>query len=136
MPDHTALSDMLRALEHDGARTLVAGTLARKLHGDAVEASDAVIWYDCDGDHAERVLRALARVGAPLEGISANDLCSLNYAFRYGEGEREIRLVGGMDGVAFEDAWETRVESASNGVPLRIVGRDTLRAIELAARAR
>ena len=137
MPDHAAFRDLLRSLAHDRARVLVGGTFARKLYGEAAEVTDYVLWYDCDGDNAERVLRALTRIGAPVDGVSANDLCSPDYAFRYGDGDGEIRLVGGMDGVAFEDAWETRLEThIENGTTLRVIGRETLRALELAARVR
>ena len=136
MPGHAAFVELIRALAHENARTLVVGTLARKLHGESIEASDLVLWYDCDGENAQRVYRALARVGAPLDGVSANDLCMADYAFVYGDAGNEIELVGGIDGMTFEDAWYGRLETHAGTVILRVIGAQALRAVKLAERVR
>jgi hypothetical protein len=134
MPDHTAFAELLRALAREHARTLVVGGLAKKLHGEAADAYDHCLWYDADDDNAARVYRALARIGAPLDGIAVQDLADVGYEFRHGEGDAEICLFGGLDGVTFADAWTERLETRWNDVPLCVIGRNTLRATELAER--
>jgi len=62
------------------------------------------------------------------------DLAGVDYEFRYGEGDEEICLLGGIDGVTFADAWSERVETHWNDVALCILGRNALRATELAER--
>ena len=58
----------------------------------------------------------------------------MDYEFRYGAGDGEICLLGGLDGVTFADAWPERLETRWNDVPLCVIGRNALRAAELAER--
>lgn len=134
MPRHAAFAELLRALAKERARTLVIGGLAKRLHGETADARDQCLWYDADEENAARVYRALSRVGAPLDGIEIQDLTDVDYEFRYGEGEDEICLLGGIDGVTFADAWTERLETHWNDVPLCVIGRNALRATELAER--
>ena len=134
MGDHAAFAELLQALARERARALVIGGLAKKLHGETSEAHDHCLWYDSDEENAARVYRALSRVGAPLDGVSMMDLADVDYEFRYGDGNGEICLYGGLDGVTFADAWDSRLETQWNSVPLRIIGRSALRASELAER--
>lgn len=134
MGRHTAFAELLRALAREHARALVVGGLAKRLHGEIGDAHDHCLWYDCDDENAARVYRALARVGAPLDGIEIPDLADVGYEFRYGEGDDEICLFGGIDGVTFADAWPERLETHWNDVPLCVIGRNALRTTELAER--
>jgi hypothetical protein len=134
VPNHSAFAELLCALAKERARALVVGGLAKKLHGEPVEACDHMLWYDADEANAAHVYRALARVGAPLDGVAVPDLVDVDYEFRYGEGEGEIALVGGLDGLTFADAWEGRLETRWRDVPICVIGGDALRAYERASR--
>jgi NAD(P)-dependent dehydrogenase (short-subunit alcohol dehydrogenase family) len=134
MGDHAVFAELLRALAREGARTLVVGGLAKKLHGEASEAHDQCLWYDADDENARRVYRALSRVGAELDGIAEQDLADVDYEFRHGNGDSEICLFGGLDGVTFADAWVDRLETRWRDVPLCVIGRETLRTTDLAER--
>lgn len=136
MSDRAAFAALLRALAHERARVLVVGGLAKKLHGECADAYDQTLWYDADEDTAQRVYRALARVGAPLDGVEPLDLADVDYAYRYGEGDGEIELIGGLDGVTFADAWPHRLETRWREVPICVIGRDALRAHEHATSER
>jgi hypothetical protein len=134
MPDHAVFAELLCALAKEHARTLVIGGLAKRLHGETTDAFDHCLWYDADDDNAARVYRALSRIGAPLDGIEVFDLADVDYEFRYGEGENEVCLFGGLDGITFADAWTERLETRWRDVPICVIGRNALRATELAER--
>jgi hypothetical protein len=134
VPDHSAFAELLCALAKEKARVLVVGGLAKKLHGEMPEACDHMLWYDADEPNAAHVYRALSRVGAPLDGVEVPDLAEVDYEFRYGEGDGEIALVGGLDGMTFADAWEGRLETRWRDVPICVIGREALRAYERASR--
>jgi hypothetical protein len=134
MGHHAAFAELLRALAREHARTLVVGGLAKRLHGEIADAHDHCLWYDCEDENAQRVYRALSRVGAPLDFVELPDLADVDYEFRYGEGEDEICLLGSLDGVTFADAWIDRLETHWNEIPLCVIGRNALRASELAER--
>jgi hypothetical protein len=131
-PDRPPFAALLCALAREEARTLVVGGIARRIHGETTAASDQTLWYDADDENATRVYRALERVGAPLDGVEIPDLADVDYEFRYGTPSGEIVLLGGLDGVTFEDAWETRVETRWRDVPIAVIGRLALRASERA----
>lgn len=131
---HAAFAELLCALAKERARTLVIGGLAKKLHGETVEASDHTLWYDADDGNAAHVYRALTRVGAPVDGVEVPDLCDVDYEYRYGEGDGEITLLGGLDGMTFADAWVGRLETRWRDVPICVIGLAALRAWERAAR--
>jgi hypothetical protein len=132
--DHTVFAEVLRALAHEHARTLVVGGLAKRLHGEIAECDDHCLWYDAEDENAAKVYRALSRIGAELDGVSPIDLADVAYEYRHGEGDNEICLYGGIDGVTFADAWITRIETHWRDVPLCVIGRETLRATNLATR--
>jgi len=134
MADHTAFAELLCALAREKARTLVIGDLAKRLHGEKADAYDHCLWYDADDANASRVYRALSRVGAPLDGVEVPDLAEVDYEFRYGNGDGEICLFGGLDGLTFADAWPERLETHWREVPICVIGRNALRATELAER--
>lgn len=134
MAIHAAFAELLRALAREQARTLIVGGLAKRLHGEIADAHDHCLWYDAEDDNAGRIYRALSRVGAPLDFIEVPDLADVDYEFRYGQGDAEICLTGGINGVTFADAWVDRLETHWNGVPLCVLGRHALRAAELAER--
>jgi len=134
MSDHTRFAELLCALAKERARALVIGGLAKKLHGETADAGDHCLWYDADDDNAAKVYRALSRIGAALDGIEAFDLADVDYEFRDGEGDDEICLFGGVDGVTFADAWDERLETRWRDVPICVLGRNALRATDLAAR--
>ncbi|MBV9439064.1 MAG: hypothetical protein JOZ24_03625 [Candidatus Eremiobacteraeota bacterium] len=134
MADRPAFAELLRALARERARTLVVGGLAKKLHGETGEAHDCCLWYDADEANAARVYRALGRIGAQLDGISPLDLADVDYEFRHGNDDGELCLLGGLDGVTFADAWDERLETHWRDVPICVIGRQALRASELAER--
>lgn len=135
MTVQSPFAELLRALAHERARVLVVGGPAKRVHGLANGSREQALWYDADEDNARCVYRALARVGAPLDGIEVPDLADVGYAFRYGEGESEIELVGGMDGITFADAWPGRIETTWHAMTICVIGRESLLASERAARA-
>jgi hypothetical protein len=134
MADHAAFAELLCALAREKARTLVIGGLAKRLHGEQADAHDHCLWYDADDANAAHVYRALSRVGAPLDGVEVPDLAEVDYEFRYGNGDGEICLFGGLDGLTFADAWPERLETHWRDVPICVIGRNGLRATELAER--
>src|SRR5262249_23322113 len=58
---------------------------------------------------AERVLRALRAFGAPLFDLTIDDLVDEDTVFQIGVAPVRIDILSGIDGVAFEDAWQRRV---------------------------
>ena len=66
--------DLLRALSDAEARFLVVGAYAVAIHGRPRATKALDIWVEASDDNAPRVLKALTDFGAPLMGLTLDDL--------------------------------------------------------------
>ncbi len=65
-------------------------------------------------------------VGAPLQDLTQQDLCSAGIVFQIGVAPRRIDVLTAIDGVTFEEAWPRRMEVDTEGIQVSIIGRDDL----------
>jgi hypothetical protein len=73
-PDFLAL---LSEFNSARVRYLVIGGYAVALHGNPRATKDLDVWVDATPANAKRVIRALARFGAPFNDIAAADFARL-----------------------------------------------------------
>ena len=66
--------DLLEAFVKEGVRFLIVGGYAVIRHSEPRYTKDLDIWVSSDALNAERVFRALDEFGAPLEGLTPQDL--------------------------------------------------------------
>ncbi|HEY5340298.1 MAG TPA: hypothetical protein VIK27_04660 [Candidatus Aquilonibacter sp.] len=64
--------------------------------------------------------------GAPLADLRVDDLASSGTFFITGRAPNQIDIITSIDGVSFEDAWETRVETTYGGRPIAYINRSNL----------
>jgi len=95
--------DMLSALCGEGVEFLIVGAYALAAHGRPRATGDLDIWVDCTHENAQHVWRALQRFGAPLQGMTAEDLTT--------------------PGVEFRDAWPHRITIAVEDLRIPVIGR-------------
>ena len=119
-------SDMLSALSAEGVEYLLIGAYAMAVHGVPRATGDIDVWIRPTPENADRVLRALARFGAPLGTLHALDLTSEETVFQIGVAPKRIDLLTAIDGVSFDDAWQRRETRSVDGVTLPVIGRDEL----------
>jgi hypothetical protein len=120
--------DLLRALLEAGARFLVVGAHAMAVHGVPRATGDLDVWIAVNPDNADRVTKALARFGAPLEamGISRADFLREDQVVQIGLPPRRIDVLTSISGVRFEDAWADRVSHEVAGMAVPFLGRASL----------
>lgn len=128
--------DVLAALLDAGARFLVVGAHAMAAHGVPRGTQDLDVWVDAGPENAERVYRALATFGAPLQslGISPADFTTAEAVVQLGLPPNRIDILTGITGVQnFETAWEERLTVPVRGREVPFLGRATLLANKRAA---
>ncbi len=103
--------DLLAAFNDYGVEYLVVGAHAMAAHGYVRATKDMDVWIRTTPTNADNVLRALADFGAPLNELTADDLCSPGTIFQIGVEPIRIDLLTMIDGVAFKDAWVDRMEN-------------------------
>ena len=119
-------SDMLSALSAEGVEYLLIGAYAMAVHGVPRATGDIDVWVRPSPANADRVLRALARFGAPLGDLRAADLATEGAVFQVGVAPIRIDIITAVDGIAFDDAWPNRVTSTLAGLTIPVIGREDL----------
>lgn len=118
--------EMLSSLSDEGAEYLVVGAYALAAHGHPRATADIDIWVRASPENADRVLAALRRFGAPLFDLSRRDLEKTGTVFQIGVPPNRIDLMTSIDGVTFEEAWQSKVERSHDGLRIPFLGRELL----------
>jgi hypothetical protein len=63
-----------------------------------------------DADNAKAVFAALAKFGAPPEGLTAADFAEAGPVFRIGRAPVGVDVLTKIPGIEFDAAWQHRVE--------------------------
>ena len=113
--------DMLRALSDEKAEFLLVGAYALAIHGYLRATMDIDIWVKPSAGNADAVLRALERFGAPIEGLTKEDLERGDTIFQIGLAPRRIDLMTGASGLGFDEAFARSVKTDIEGIPVRVL---------------
>jgi hypothetical protein len=139
MAEHAELNedfrDMLACLGDANVEFVIVGAHALAAHGLPRATGDIDVLVRPSAENAERVMRALMAFGAPTEahGIVAADFEKPGQVYQLGIPPRRIDLLTGVDGVTFDEAFDTRIEARVGGLVLPFLGRDALIANKRAA---
>jgi hypothetical protein len=102
--------DLLSAFHAHGVKYLIVGGYAVVFHSQPRFTKDIDIFIKPDLANAAATYAALARFGAPLEGIGPEDFADLGSFFRFGHDPYGFDILPSIPGVDFDSAWERRVE--------------------------
>ena len=100
--------DLLSEFNARGVEYLVVGAYALAAHGHVRATGDLDIWVRPAPINAKRVIAALAAFGAPLQDLTEDDLSRAGVVFQIGVAPVRIDVLTGIDGVAFDEAWQER----------------------------
>jgi predicted nucleotidyltransferase len=71
-------------------------------------------------------MKALARFGAPLSGVSAEDFSTEGVVFQIGNSPRRIDILTRISGVEFQKAYERRHVIALEGIDVPVISLEDL----------
>jgi len=118
--------EMLQCLADEGAKFLIVGAYALAAHGYPRATMDIDIWVKPSRDNAEAVLRALRRFGAPLRGLTIEDLQEDDTIFQIGIAPRRIDIITGASGLQFDEAFARSSKIHIEGLQVSILSVDDL----------
>ncbi len=81
---HRDFKELLSILNDEQVKYLVVGGYAVSLHAQPRATKDLDIVIKCDRENAAALFRALAKFGAPLEGLKPDDFAEVGSFFRMG----------------------------------------------------
>jgi hypothetical protein len=115
--------DMLSAFAEHEVDYLVVGAYALAYHGLPRATGDIDLWVRCSPENAKRVWGALTAFGAPLGGLSLDDLCTMGTVVQIGVAPRRIDVLTSIDGVAYDDAARETEVAEIEGLRVPIIGK-------------
>jgi hypothetical protein len=123
-------------LNDQRVKYLVVGGYAVSLHAQPRATKDIDLLVKPDAENAKAVYAALARFGAPLEGLTAEDFVERGKFFRMGRAPFIVDILPEIKGVDFDRAWQNRVETVidgQSGLTAFFISSEDLIAAKLAA---
>src|SRR6266496_4118541 len=121
--------DLLCAFHAHRVKYLIVGGYAVSFHAQPRATKDLDLFIKADPDNAQAAYAALAAFGAPLQEISQHDLADRAGFVRFGRDPFGIDILPDIPGVAFDSAWEHRVEAvidSKSGLKAFFISREDL----------
>ena len=117
---------MLQCLLEEKVDFLLVGGYALGVHGYPRATKDMDIWIWADRVNSERVYRALAQFGTPIEQISPADFSEAGVIFQIGVPPNRIDLVTAVDGVDFHACFGKRDTVSIEGLDIPVISKQDL----------
>src|ERR1039458_4049064 len=115
--------ELLSIFNAHGVKYLIVGGYAVSFHAQPRATKDVDLLIKPDADNAKAVYTALAKFGAPVEGLTPEDLREPGKFFRMGREPVAVDILLEIDGVDFDRAWERRVEGCWRSASLLLPSR-------------
>jgi hypothetical protein len=125
--------DMLSCLNAEGVDFIIVGAYALAAHGLPRSTGDIDVWLRNSPDNARKVLRALSEFGAPTSDLSEEDFTTPDFIIQIGVEPCRIDFLTGIDGVEFEEAWNSKVRVELGSLELFVLSKKHLLKNKLAA---
>jgi hypothetical protein len=120
--------DLLIELADNGAEFVLVGGHAVAFHGHPRATKDMDVLIRANPSNAERVYRALAAFGAPLQNfeVEAKDFASYDGMLQIGLPPRRVDILNRADGVSFDEAIAEGSSFMLEGRRIPVIGRAAL----------
>lgn len=119
-------SALLAAFNDAGVEYLLIGGRAYSFHDQPRYTKDYDIWIRPTPDNARRAYAALLRFGAPLHGVTSDDLIDPESYYAMGVPPSRIDVLNTIDGITFDKAWPSRIEGRHGDERMWVIGIDDL----------
>lgn len=120
--------DLLVELADAGAEFVLVGGYAVAFHGHPRATKDMDVLIRANSSNAERVYRALAAFGAPLQNfeVQATDFAAYDGVLQIGLPPRRIDILNRADGISFDEAVAEGSSFTLEGRQIPVIGRAAL----------
>jgi len=96
--------DMIKILLEENVKFILVGGIAVILYGHVRGTKDLDLWVYANSQNAPLLIKALAKFGAPMQGISVGDFELEGTVFQIGTEPIRIDIITRIAGLNFEEA--------------------------------
>jgi hypothetical protein len=119
--------DMLFALSEQQVDFIIVGAYALAAHGLVRATGDIDIWIRPSPDNALKTFQALKTFGAPMMGLTKEDLTTPGTIFQIGIAPLRIDLLTSISGVDdFDQAFQNSKKININNISISVLDRKNL----------
>lgn len=120
--------DLLVELADAGAEFVLVGGHAVAFHGHPRATKDMDVLIRANSSNAEKVYKALAAFGAPLQNfdVEAKDFATYDGILQIGLPPRRVDILNRADGISFEEAVAEGSSFTLEGRQIPVIGRAAL----------
>lgn len=120
--------DLLVELADSGADFVLVGGHAVAFHGHPRATKDMDVLIRANSSNAERVYKALAAFGAPLQNfdVQAKDFATYDGMLQIGLPPRRVDIINRADGISFDEAVAEGSSFVLEGRRIPVIGRAAL----------
>jgi hypothetical protein len=105
---------------------VVVGGVAVNAHGFVRNTRDLDLFLRPTVENATAAFQALLQLGAPLDGLSPEDLLNDEEHYQLLTEHGQIDILMSIGEMSFDQAWKNRVETVIDGIVVRFISRDDL----------
>jgi hypothetical protein len=128
--------ELLSILNEHHVKYLIVGAYAVAIYAQPRATKDLDILVKADDGNGKAIFAALAKFGAPLEGLTAADFSEAGPFFRMGTAPVGVDILTKIPGIDFDAAWQRRIEDVvdeKSGLKAKFISADDLIASKVAA---
>ena len=120
--------ELLQLLNEFDVEYLIVGGFAVMKYGEPHYTKDLGVWVDNSPENSARLVAALRKFGAPIEHdhITAETFTNKQIVYQIGVPPIRIDILTEFTGVAFRQAWKSKVSSTFFAVPVNFISLDDL----------
>lgn len=120
------LKEFVGLLNATGVRWLLVGGHAVAFHGYPRFTGDTDFFVDPTLENGENMVEVFSKFGFGDLGFTASDFTEPGTVIQLGRPPNRIDILPSIDGVEFNEAWETRVEAVLAGLPVHVISKEML----------
>jgi hypothetical protein len=106
-----------------GVEFAVVGGVAVNVHGYVRATYDLDVFIRPTESNAAAAFRALQSIGAPVDGLEANDLLDDERHFRFGSDLDHIDILTSIGAMSFDEVWLDRVQVKAAGLSIPFISK-------------
>lgn len=125
--------DLLQLFDAHKVKYLIIGGYAVSYYAEPRYTKDLDFWIECSGVNGRRIIAALEEFGAPLASITAKDFATPGVAYTAGLPPLRFDILTRVKGADFKTAYENRLRTSLNGIPVHYVPLEVLIELKKAA---
>jgi len=120
------LREFVELLNSRKIKYVLVGGHAVAYHGFPRFTGDVDFFIDTSPENAALVASAVSDFGFAQLGLNAADFRAPETIVQLGRAPNRIDILTSVTAVSFAEAWETRVETKLDGLPVCVISRDLL----------